>query len=124
MFLVKKKLDVQQSLCDLYPQLLKFSDTFFVAPHFLGTTKLEALIIGAVLAAVSPAVIVPRKIRLTEEGYGTKKQIPKMILAGASVDDVFVIVIFSTFISMAQGKEIDAIKIASIPYSPKRCIYA
>lgn len=103
---------------------MKFSDTFFIAPHFLRTTKLEALIIGAVLAAVSPAVIVPRKIRLTEEGYGTKKQIPKMILAGASVDDVFVIVIFSTFISMAQGKEIDAIKIASIPYSPKRCIYA
>lgn len=111
-----KKLDIQQSLCTLYLQLLKSSDTFF-APHFLGTTKLEALIIGAVLAAVSPAVIVPRKIRLTEEGYGTKKQIPQMILAGASVDDVFVIVIFSTFFSMAQGKEIDAIKIASIPFS-------
>lgn len=68
-----KKLDVQQSLCDLYPQLLKFSDTFF-APHYLGTTKLEALIFGAVLAAVSPAVIVPRMIKLTEEGYGTKNR--------------------------------------------------
>lgn len=120
----QKKVGRSAILMWFIPATLEILGYFFIAPHFLGTTKLEALIIGAVLAAVSPAVIVPRKIRLTEEGYGTKKQIPKMILAGASVDDVFVIVIFSTFISMAQGKEIDAIKIASIPYSPKRCIYA
>ena len=119
-----KKVGPSAILMWFIPATLEILGYFFIAPHFLGTTKLEALIIGAVLAAVSPAVIVPRKIRLTEEGYGTKKQIPQMILAGASVDDVFVIVIFSTFISMAQGKEIDAIKIASIPHSPKRCIYA
>ena len=78
-----KKVGRSAILMCFIPATLEILGYFFFAPHFLGTTKIEALIIGAVLAAVSPAVIVPRKIRLTEEGYGTKKQIPQMILAGA-----------------------------------------
>ena len=68
-----KKVGRSAILMWFIPATLEILGYFFIAPHFLGTTKLEALIIGAVLAAVSPAVIVPRKIRLTEEGYGTKK---------------------------------------------------
>ncbi|MCQ2240654.1 cation:proton antiporter [Treponema sp.] len=99
------------------PATLEILGYVLIAPCFLGVSRLEAAIIGAVLAAVSPAVIVPRMIKLSEEGYGTKKQIPQMILAGASVDDVFVIVIFSTFIGMAQGQGIDAMQLVRIPCS-------
>lgn len=99
------------------PATLEIIGYVLIAPCFLGVSRLEAAIIGAVLAAVSPAVIVPRMIKLSEEGYGTKKQIPQMILAGASVDDVFVIVIFSTFIGMAQGQGIDAMQLVRIPCS-------
>ena len=67
---------------------------------------LEAAILGSVLAAVSPAVVVPRMVRLMEEGYGTEKGIPQLILAGASVDDVYVIVLFTTFSGIMQGKSV------------------
>lgn len=87
------------------------------APHLLGISILEAAIIGSVLAAVSPAVVVPRMVKLMEEGYGTKKGIPQLILAGASVDDVYVIVLFTTFISMAQGTETSVISFINIPVS-------
>ena len=70
----------------------------------MGLTVLEAAVLGAVLAAVSPAVVVPRMVRLMEEGYGKMEGIPQMILAGVSVDDVYVIVLFSTFTGMMQGK--------------------
>ena len=73
------------------------------APMILGINRIEAAVMGAVLAAVSPAVVVPRMVKLMETGYGTKKSIPQMILAGASCDDIFVIVLFSTFSGMAQG---------------------
>ena len=78
---------------------------------------LEAAIMGAVLAAVSPAVVVPRMVKLMEEGYGTKKGIPQLILAGASVDDVYVIVLFTTFISMIQGNGVSVIRFVNIPVS-------
>lgn len=74
-----------------------------LAPRLLGVDVLDAAIMGAVVGAVSPAVIVPRMLRLMEEGYGADKGIPQMILAGASVDDVFVIVLFTSFTGMAQG---------------------
>lgn len=72
---------------------------------------------GAVLAAVSPAVVVPRMVQLMESGYGTKKSIPQMILAGASCDDIFVIVLFSTFSGMAQGGTADMKQFLNIPVS-------
>ena len=78
---------------------------------------LEAAIMGAVLAAVSPAVVVPRMVKLMEEGYGTKQGIPQLILAGASVDDVYVIVLFTTFISMIQGNGVSVIRFVNIPVS-------
>lgn len=87
------------------------------APIFLGVSTLEALIIGTVVAAVSPAVVVPRMIKLIDEGYGTDKSIPQMVMAGASVDDVFVIVLFTAFTSLASGENISALNFVSIPTS-------
>lgn len=72
---------------------------------------------GAVLAAVSPAVVVPRMVKLMDEGYGVKEGIPQLILAGASVDDVYVIVLFSTFVGMMQGEGASVLKFVNIPIS-------
>lgn len=83
----------------------------------LGITRIEAAVMGAVLAAVSPAVVVPRMVQLMESGYGTEKSIPQMILAGASCDDIFVIVLFSTFSGMAQGGTADMKQFLNIPVS-------
>lgn len=88
-----------------------------LAPGLLGITRLEAAIMGAVVAAVSPAVIVPKMIKLMEEGYGTDKSIPQLILAGASVDDVFVIVLFSAFTGLAQGGTVSPVSFVRIPVS-------
>lgn len=74
-------------------------------------------IMGAVLAAVSPAVVVPRMVRLMDEGYGTKEGITQLILAGASVEDVYVIVLFSTFVGMMQGEGASVLKFINIPVS-------
>ncbi|MBO5113832.1 MAG: cation:proton antiporter [Lachnospiraceae bacterium] len=88
-----------------------------LAPKIMGVSVLEAAVMGAVLAAVSPAVVVPRMVKLMEEGYGTKQGIPQLILAGASVDDVYVIVLFSTFLGMMQGKGVSAVSFINIPVS-------
>ncbi len=88
-----------------------------LAPCFLGITRLEAAVMGAVLAAVSPAVVVPRMVQLMESGRGTDKSIPQMVLAGASCDDIFVIVLFTTFLHMAQGGEASESDFLSIPAS-------
>ena len=87
------------------------------APMILGINRIEAAVMGAVLAAVSPAVVVPRMVKLMETGYGTKKSIPQMILAGASCDDIFVIVLFSTFSGMAQGGSARLMDFANISVS-------
>ena len=87
------------------------------APMILGINRIEAAVMGAVLAAVSPAVVVPRMVKLKETGYGTKKSIPQMILAGASCDDIFVIVLFSTFSGMAQCGSARLMDFANIPVS-------
>ena len=87
------------------------------APMIVGVTRIEAAVMGAVLAAVSPAVVVPRMVKLMEIGYGTKKSIPQMILAGASCDDIFVIVLFSTFSGMAQGGSARVMDFVNIPIS-------
>ena len=87
------------------------------APGILGITRVEAAVMGAVLGAVSPAVVVPRMVRLMEEGRGTKQGIPQMIMAGASCDDVYVIVLFSTFTRMAQGGGARLADFAAVPVS-------
>lgn len=88
-----------------------------LAPRLLGISTLDAAIMGAVVAAVSPAVIVPRMIRLMDEGWGAEKSIPQLILAGASVDDVFVIVLFTAFTGMAQGGSFSPVALLSVPVS-------
>ena len=87
------------------------------APMILHITRVEAAVMGAVLAAVSPAVVVPRMVQLIEQKYGTEKSIPQLILAGASCDDIFVIVLFSTFTSMAQGGSASVMDFVNIPVS-------
>lgn len=88
-----------------------------LAPRFMGMSVLEAAVLGSVLAAVSPAVVVPRMVKLMDEGYGTKEGIPQLILAGASVDDVYVIVLFSTFVGMLQGEGASVLRFVNIPVS-------
>ena len=90
---------------------------FLLAPRILGISRIDAAVMGAVMGAVSPAVVVPRMVRLMEEKYGTEKSIPQMILAGASCDDIFVIVLFSTFLGMAQGEGADWKAFLNIPIS-------
>ena len=99
------------------PAAFEITGMILLAPVLLPVTRLEAAVKGSVVAAVSPAVIVPKMIKLMEEGYGVRKGIPQIILAGASVDDVFVIVLFSAFTSLAQGKEISVISFVNIPVS-------
>ena len=88
-----------------------------LAPRLLGISLLEAAVMGTVVAAVSPAVVVPGMLKLMEEGYGTQKSIPQMIMAGASVDDVFVIVLFTSFTGLAGGGGISAWDFVRIPVS-------
>ena len=99
------------------PAVFEISAMILFAPKLLGVTVLEAALMGAVVAAVSPAVIVPKMIGIIEQGYGTKKAIPQMILAGASVDDVFVIILFTSFLALNQGESINAMSFANIPSS-------
>ncbi len=86
-------------------------------PFILGISHIEAALMGAVLAAVSPAVVIPRMVQMMDEKYGTNKSIPQMIMAGASCDDIFVIVLFSTFLGMAQGGSARAADFLNIPVS-------
>lgn len=112
-----KKVGRPAVLMCFIPACAELLGTILLAPILLKTTYLEAAIIGSVIAAVSPAVIVPRMIRLMEEGCGTNKNIPQLILAGASVDDVFVIILFTAFTSLASTGNISAINFLQIPIS-------
>lgn len=99
------------------PASFELLGMILLAPRFMGMSVLEAAVLGSVLAAVSPAVVVPRMVKLMDEGYGTKEGIPQLILAGASVDDVYVIVLFSTFVGMLQGEGASVLRFANIPVS-------
>lgn len=99
------------------PASFEIIGVLVIAPIVLGVTLLQAAIMGSVIAAVSPAVIVPRMITIMGQGYGKKHSIPQLILAGASVDDVFVIVLFTAFVSLAAGESFSAIGFAEIPVS-------
>lgn len=112
-----KKIGRPAILMCFVPASFELAGMLLLAPRILGVTYMEAAIMGAVLAAVSPAVVVPRMVKLTEEGYGMDKAIPQLILAGASVDDVYVIVLFTTFTGLATGGSVSAIKFINIPVS-------
>ena len=109
-----RKLGRPAFLMCFVPATFELIGIVLLAPTLLDLSPLEAAIMGAVLAAVSPAVVVPRMVKLMDEGY---KDIPELILAGASVDDVYVIVLFSTFIGMIQGKGANIISFVNIPIS-------
>lgn len=97
------------------PATFEIAGIFLLAPLLLGLTGIDAVLLGSVLAAVSPAVVVPKMIQLIQEGYSTKKGVPQLILAGASVDDVFVLVLFSVFLNVAQGGSLSWISLLLIP---------
>lgn len=99
------------------PACFEIIGMLIFAPMLLGISLLDAAIMGTVVAAVSPAVIVPRMIKLMENGYGRDKSIPQIIMAGASVDDVFVIVLFTAFTGLAQGGTITPMSFMTIPTS-------
>ena len=99
------------------PACFEIVGMLIFAPMFLGITRLEAAIMGTVIAAVSPAVVVPKMLKLMESGYGKSKSIPQMIMAGASVDDVFVIVLFTAFTGLAKGGKITPLSFLTIPTS-------
>lgn len=112
-----KKVGRPAILMCFLPASFEILGMLVLAPPLLHISYLDAAIMGAVVGAVSPAVIVPKMLRLMEEGYGTEKSIPQLILAGASVDDVFVIVLFSSFTGLAQGESLSPWRFAEIPIS-------
>lgn len=112
-----KKVGRPAILMCFVPACFEIIGMCILAPKLLGITLLEAAIMGAVIAAVSPAVIVPKMIKLIEDGYGKEHSIPQLILAGASVDDVFVIVMFTAFTGLATGESINIWQFVSIPVS-------
>ena len=112
-----KKIGRPAVLMCFVPASFELFGMLLLAPKLMGLSILEAAVMGAVLAAVSPAVVVPRMVKLMDEGYGVKEGIPQLILAGASVDDVYVIVLFSTFTGMMQGTGASAIRFINIPVS-------
>lgn len=112
-----KKVGRPAVLMCFVPACFEILGMIILAPGLLGISVLDAAIMGAVIGAVSPAVIVPKMLKLIEEGYGKEKGIPQLILAGASVDDVFVIVMFSAFTGLAQSKMVSPASFVKIPIS-------
>lgn len=112
-----KKVGRPAVLMCFVPACFEMAGMILLAPRILGISTLDAAIMGAVVAAVSPAVVVPKMIKLMEEGYGVKQGIPQLILAGASVDDVFVIVMFTAFTGLAQGEAVSLKSFVKVPIS-------
>lgn len=112
-----KKVGRPAVMMSFVPASFEIIGYIIFAPIILGINRVEAAVMGAVLGAVSPAVVVPRMVQLMEEKYGTDKSIPQMILAGASCDDIFVIVLFTTFLGMAQGEKASVMEFVNIPIS-------
>jgi NhaP-type Na+/H+ or K+/H+ antiporter len=112
-----KKVGRPAVMMSCIPASFEILGYFLFAPLLLGVTRIDAAVMGAVLGAVSPAVVVPRMLKLMDEEYGTEKSIPQLIMAGASCDDIFVIVLFSTFVSIAQGESAKIMDFVNIPIS-------
>ena len=112
-----KKVGRPALLMCFVPALCELAAVTLLGPYFLGISRLEAAILGSVLAAVSPAVVVPQMLRLMEEGWGTERCVPQLILAGASMDDIVVIVLFTAFTGLAQGSGVSGWQLAAVPVS-------
>ena len=112
-----KKVGRPAVLMCFVPATFEILGMIIFAPKFLGLGLLDSAILGTVIAAVSPAVVVPKMLKLMEEGYGTDRSIPQMIMAGASVDDVFVIVLFTSFIGLASNGTFSMLNLIKIPTS-------
>ncbi len=112
-----KKVGRPAVLMCFVPACFEILGVVLIAPHLFGLSIIESLIMGSVIAAVSPAVIVPRMLHIMDEGYGKENSVPQLILAGASVDDVFVIVLFTAFTSLGQGKQVTPASLLQIPVS-------
>ena len=112
-----KKVGRPAVLMCFLPATLEILGMIILAPKFLGLGLLDSAILGTVIAAVSPAVIVPKMLKLMEEGYGADRSIPQMIMAGASVDDVFVIVLFTSFIGLTSTGSFSMLNLIKIPTS-------
>ncbi len=104
-------------LLSFLPAAFEVAAVTFIAPLLFGISYTEAALLGSVLAAVSPAVVIPKMTELIDSRYGTGKSIPQMILAGASLDDIFVIVLFSTFLTASQSGTLNLSSFADIPVS-------
>lgn len=104
-------------LMSFLPALFEIAAFTLIAPIVLGISTLEGMLMGCVIAAVSPAVIVPRMIKIKNEGYGENKKIPQLILAGASLDDVFVIALFTVCLGLVQTQDINLISLINVPLS-------
>ena len=112
-----KKVGRPAIMLSFVPATFEIIGYILLAPIILGLTHTEAAVMGAVLSAVSPAVVIPRMVQLMDNKYGTDQAIPQMIMAGASCDDIFVIVLFTTFLSMAQGGGVNLTSFLNIPIS-------
>ena len=112
-----KKVGRPAVLMCFVPATFEILGMIIFAPKFLGLGLLDSAILGTVIAAVSPAVVVPKMLKLMEEGYGTDRSIPQLIMAGASVDDVFVIVLFTSFIALASNGTFSMLNLIKIPTS-------
>lgn len=112
-----KKVGRPALLMCFVPALCELAAVTLLGPYFLDISRLEAAILGSVLAAVSPAVVVPQMLRLMEEGWGTGRCVPQLILAGASMDDIVVIVLFTAFTGLAQGSSVSGWQLAAVPVS-------
>ena len=112
-----KRIGKSAILLSFLPASFEILAYFIFARIFFKIRSVDALLMGSVLAAVSPAVVVPRMVKLIEEKRGVKKSIPQMILAGASCDDIFVLVLFSSFLSMAKGEDVSLVSLVNVPIS-------
>lgn len=112
-----KKVGRPAVLMCFLPASFEIAGMLLLAPKLLGVSLLDAAILGTVIAAVSPAVVVPKMLKLMDEGYGVKQGIPQLIMAGASVDDVFVIVLFTSFTGLASGGAISPFDFVRVPTS-------
>lgn len=112
-----KKMGYKAILMSFVPACFEIVGTFIMAQFLFGFNPIDALLLGAIIASASPAVLVPRMLRLMKEGYGVKKGIPQLLLVGDSIDDVFNIVVFSSILGLQSSKEVSFISFAIIPLS-------
>ncbi len=110
-----KKVGLPAILMCFIPATIEITAMVLIAPKILGISLLDAAIMGAVVAAVSPAVVVPKMIDLMDKGFGTKQSIPQMIMASASVDDIYVIVLFTSFLGLAKGESFSYSRFLEVP---------